>query len=456
MSDSRVKLTKTFVDSVQLRLDGGQAIYRDSDLIGFALRVTKVKTYIAEKKLPNGSPCRATIGQHGIYTVATAREKARELLLLMSQGTNPNKLKKEAATAAKEHRVIGKLVPTLKEAYDVYKIERKLKPKSIVAYDICINDYFFDWNDTKLTDINKKMVQDKHALLTERSPAQADLAMKFLRSLYNFSFEHYLNEKDEPIITCENPVITITKKKAWNDVSRRRTYIRSEQTLDWIYGVVTTFSMGEKAYNKNGYTNQDFLILLILTGVRREEAESLPWSSVDLKYGTIAFKDTKNGEPLLLPVGNLLWHILKERKNRSGGATYVFPNRYGDQHIIDRRGGRENVTKATGIDFTFHDLRRTFGSVANSLAIGSYTIKRLINHTVEDNKNDVTDGYIQVSFDDLRKAMNMIEDLLFPEEVRQFIYNRQFKKQRRDPDPDLTKNPAFAGLTQLANLNTVV
>jgi len=71
-------------------------------------------------------------------------------------------------------------------------------------------------------------------------------------------------------------------------------------------------------------------------------------------------------------------------------------------------------------------LRRTFGSIANSLAIGSYTIKRLINHTLEDD-NDVTDGYIQVSFEELRKAMNMIEDKILSEEVKLLIKNRQYK-----------------------------
>ncbi|WP_262438122.1 site-specific integrase [Acinetobacter ursingii] len=75
-------------------------------------------------------------------------------------------------------------------------------------------------------------------------------------------------------------------------------------------------------------------------------------------------------------------------------------------------------TERSGIEFTFHDLRRTFGTIANSLAIGSYTIKRLINHTLEDDNNDVTEGYIQVSFEDLRRAMNLIEDKILSEDVK--------------------------------------
>ncbi|MDC5485941.1 integrase, partial [Acinetobacter baumannii] len=59
-------------------------------------------------------------------------------------------------------------------------------------------------------------------------------------------------------------------------------------------------------------------------------------------------------------------------------------------------------------------------------AIGSYTIKRLINHTTDDDDNDVTDGYIQVSFDDLKKAMNMIEDVIISDPVKELIKNRLY------------------------------
>ena len=47
-STPRVKLTKTFIDQLELR----SAIYRDNKLIGFVVRVNNSdKTYIAEKKV---------------------------------------------------------------------------------------------------------------------------------------------------------------------------------------------------------------------------------------------------------------------------------------------------------------------------------------------------------------------------------------------------------------------
>ena len=88
------------------------------------------------------------------------------------------------------------------------------------------------------------------------------------------------------------------------------------------------------------------------------------------------------------------------------------------------------IAELTGIKFTYHDLRRTFSSVANSLNIGSYTIKKLVNHATDESA-DVTEGYVQVSFEDLQLAMNMIEDLLLDDEIVSNIRNRKFKQITR-------------------------
>lgn len=65
------------------------------------------------------------------------------------------------------------------------------------------------------------------------------------------------------------------------------------------------------------------------------------------------------------------------------------------------------LTETSGIKFTFHDLRRTFITVAESLDISAYAIKRLVNHK---NGNDVTEGYIIANHDRLRTPMQRITD----------------------------------------------
>lgn len=463
MSSQKTKLTKTFVDSLPMSPDK-QVFYRDSELLGFALRITSSKVYIVERRLGSGtSSVRVTIGKHGDITLTQAREKAQVLLAQMASGINPNKQKKEKQLKTAEALALAETQPTLSDAYNAYKSERQLSEKTLRDYDQCVDDYLLDWKDIRLIDITRKMVQDKHALLTSRSKARANLAMRFLRALFNFSTEHYLDLDDRNIIDVSNPVNTLNAKKSWNKVKRRKGYIRKDQLKDWVDTVLSTEWVGQQYYNHNAYTNQDFMLFILLTGFRREEAECLEWKDVDLKYGTITSIDPKNGEPLTLPAGPMLLHILKERFDRSGSKPYVFQAKQGNGHVSNRSKARLKIAEISGIEFTFHDLRRTFSSLANSINIGSYTIKRLINHTVEVSSTDVTDGYIQVSFDDLRDAMTKIENVVFDDEAKQTIQNRSYKKVTRHQDYledaialELEKNPGLKALSKIEQLNALM
>lgn len=70
-----MKLNKTNVDAIPLS-ESGQKIYRDSDLIGFAVRATtKSKVFIVERR-SEGKLYRITIGKTNEFSVAEARKQA--------------------------------------------------------------------------------------------------------------------------------------------------------------------------------------------------------------------------------------------------------------------------------------------------------------------------------------------------------------------------------------------
>lgn len=437
------KLTKTFIDSLELS-PSKQVLYRDTVTTGFGICVGGVKSYFVEKKMPNGKPKRKVIGKHGVYTLEQARTVAKQLLIDMDNGIDPVKEKRQIKADAIAQDNLEKSTPTLLEALNNYKANKELSKNTITAYTNSIENYFNDWKDLKITDINEKMIRDRHKVISDSSSgkAQANLGMKVLSAIFNYSKKYYINDHGENIITTDNPVHILYDLRSWNKIKRKKNYIRADQQSDWGYCVATTHWIGQQNKDKFAYTNQDYLFLIALTGFRREEAESVKWENIDLKYGTIKITDTKNGEDLMLPVGDELCKILKQRKEMSEGSEYVFPGKTEGTHIVDRRIAREKVIEKSGIQFTYHDLRRTFTSIANSIAIGSYTIKKLINHTIEDSSNDVTDGYVQVSFDDLRKAMNMIEDVVLSNDVKKFINNRIYfeKGKRRNFEEDWDAN----------------
>jgi integrase len=87
----------------------------------------------------------------------------------------------------------------------------------------------------------------------------------------------------------------------------------------------------------------------------------------------------------------------------------VFPGDGSSGHLITAKKSKKKVVDASGVSFSFHDLRRTFETVAESLDISAYAVKRLLNHA---DGSDVTAGYIVASVERLREPMQKITDFL--------------------------------------------
>ena len=78
-------------------------------------------------------------------------------------------------------------------------------------------------------------------------------------------------------------------------------------------------------------------------------------------------------------------------------------------YLIEPKRQMQKVKQQSGVDFTIHDLRRTFITTAESLDISAYALKRLLNHKMN---NDVTAGYIVSDVERLRKPMQTIANAL--------------------------------------------
>lgn len=77
-----MKLNKSNVDAIVLT-EKGQAIHRDSDLIGFAVRATtKSKSYIVERR-HEGKLYRVTIGKTNEITPVEAKKRHKPFWLIL-------------------------------------------------------------------------------------------------------------------------------------------------------------------------------------------------------------------------------------------------------------------------------------------------------------------------------------------------------------------------------------
>lgn len=389
------KLTKSFVDSVPLTSIGKQSFYRDSDLKGFALRVGSTsKVYVAEGKVKS-KVVRVTIGKHGVFTTEQARLQARELLLMMAKGINPNDKEREEAARG----------VTLEQALQDFLTARKsLKPTTAYDYRRTINCYLPDWKNRPLLEITKDMVAKRHSLIGQRSQAQANLVMRYLRAIFNFATAQYEDSKGESLIP-NNPVKRLSQTRAWYRIERRQTVIKAHALASWYAAVM---NIKNDSHGKNRETIRDYLLLVLFTGLRKEEAARLTWDNIDFLDKTLTILDTKNRQDHTLPLSNFLYGLLQYRK-REAVNEYVFPNVNGTGRINDQRKQMDHVTEESGVKFTIHDLRRTFITIAESLDISAYALKRLLNHKMT---SDVTAGYIIMDVERLRIPMQKITDHL--------------------------------------------
>lgn len=148
-----------------------------------------------------------------------------------------------------------------------------------------------------------------------------------------------------------------------------------------------------------------FLLVALFTGMRRAEIARMRWENVDLAGRLIHLPTTKNGDPLDLPMSGFLADLLAERQKSAGDGEWVFPGFGHDRHMNEIKRFLDRVEAGSGVKFTCHDLRRTFITVAESLDIPHYALKRLLNHRAD---SDVTGGYIVINAERLRAPVERV------------------------------------------------
>lgn len=383
-------------ENLPLPAAGKRFVYYDEEVQGLQLRVSAagVKTFSVVRKIA-GRGVRVTLGSYPAMTIDQARRRARMHIGEMVEGINPNARKRA-------HRARG---ATLKQALEDYLAARSaLKERTREDYRAVFRRSFASWADKPLTHITPEMVATRHRQLGERSRAQANYAMRLLRALINFARAEYRDEQDHPFLT-ENPVSRISHTRRWYRIERRTSILRPHQLKAWMDAVM---ALRKENPNEQAELARDYLLLVLFTGLRREEASRLAWANVDLVGRLINIPDTKNGTTHVLPLSDFLVALLAYRKEQAT-APFVFGGTGKHGYLVNPFKQIVRVRKASGIQFTLHDLRRTFITTAERLDISAYTVKHLANHRIG---GDVTAGYVVMDVERLREPMQRITDAL--------------------------------------------
>jgi len=372
--------------------------YYDQKVNGLGISITPKgsKSFFVYRRV-NGIPKRITIGKHPDLVVEQARKKALQLISQIAQGEDPLEEKKAKRLAK----------CTLQEALNDYiDTHSNLKPGTVDDYRKSIRLTFPDWKDKPLALITEDMVLKRHKEQGVTSKAQANKSMRVLRAIFNFSIARYKKPNGKSFFG-ENPVKVLSYSRAWFKIERKKSYIKCNELPNWYQEVV---SLSENNSQSKAVIIRDYLLFILLTGTRRNEAAKLRWSDVCLETKTFTLRDTKNSEEITLPMSDYVFQMLS-RNISVAKSEYVFPGGVATKPLVWPDRQIRQVVEKSGIQFSIHDLRRTYITIGESLDISHYTLKRLVNHKSIESQ-DVTAGYVVPNMGRLRKATQQITDYI--------------------------------------------
>lgn len=285
---------------------------------GLMVQVTETgaKSFYLYKKV-NRVPEKMFIGVFPDTTVEMARKSAIDLKGQVVRGENPQdkkrKERQEETFGAFFQRYLENHSKVFKKSwkYDEREVNKFLKP-------------FFN---RKLTEIKNSEIRLLHeTILKENGLYQANRILERVRSIYNKALEWGW----EGI----NPAIGIKKYK---EKSRDRFILPHEMPH-----LISAIKL------EKNETARDYLWMLLLTGARRTNTVQMRWEEINWHQKLWRIPDSKNGEPLIIPLVDQAIEILVNRK-KNGTSEWVFPSDFDPQkHLVNiKRAWRRVLARAT-------------------------------------------------------------------------------------------------------------
>ena len=370
-------------------------------------RATDFVWVVRAKQRGINKPVTVTLGRTNVISVRDARRSAKENLLLLAQGHNPNQ-KRKAKLEAENFKGIS-----LEEAFSSYLELRSLKPSTEKSYKQVVARCFGDWLDRPIRNISREDVLKKYQSIQSRikkrskrpekaNPrglAEAQKAMRYLNAILNT----YLNDTDEKgnrVLPNGNPVAVLKDKRVRNRLKPRVRYLKQIER-ETLYEELT-HTAHPQYKGKIKPREADFVFLLMVSGLRFDEARLL--RQEDITATTYTVKDTKNNQDHTLPITLSLKEIFERNSNDS---EWLFAGRKGQPASMSN--AIKNVSTAIRIKFSAHDLRRTAATIAAEHGYSSDQISRLLNHK----QKNVTQEYIQKTLAMLKPIVDAIEEDIF-------------------------------------------
>ncbi len=376
----KINFTKAAISELPLPEKNKIHYYYDSQVNGLGVMIfnSGTITFFLYKRI-NGKPDKIKLGRFPEITIAQARKSAYSLINDISTGINPKERKKAE---------IGNL--TAKDLFEIFlEKHAKLHKKTWDQDQYFFNRYLLSIAKKKITDINKNMVMDMHAMLAKNYGIYAaNHSLVLLSTIYNKAIEWGYN--------VINPCLGIKKFK---EKSRERFLEANE--LPRFFEALNT---------QTSEIFRDYFYISLLTGARKGNVLCMNWQDINFASKTWTIKETKNGESQIIHLSEQAMEIINRRKAQRLN-DWVFPSlTSASGHVEEPKKAWKRVLEKAGIEnLRIHDLRRTLGSWQAATGANSYIIGKSLGHKTQ----QATAVYARLNLDPVRESVNKATEAMF-------------------------------------------
>lgn len=381
---AKSKLTIRSIEQLQAK-DKDYIVF-DSDLPGFGIRIMPSgKKFFLIQYRRHGRTRRVMIGQYGIVAAEVARKEAMRMLGNVRGG--------EADPAAiRDRERQSATVKELGERFLKEHVAVRCKPTTQAEYkrsvELFINPFFGKQRARTVTSADVADLHGAHAHI----PYQANRTLGVLSKMMNLAETWGIRDKHT------NPCEDIERYP-----EHKRERFLSAKEMKRLGDVLTQFETDgtESKYAIAAYR------LLLLTGCRLTEIQTLKWEYVDLEEAALYLPDSKTGAKTV-HLGEAAIKLL-EKLPRVKDNPHVIVGKHVGAHLTDLQRPWRRIRKEAGLhNVRIHDLRHTFASGGLLVGEGLPMIGKLLGHT----QVQTTARYAHLASDPVKAAATRIAERL--------------------------------------------
>lgn len=351
-------------------------ILRDKTLCGFCIKIGKRTHSFLVATSVCGKQARIYLGRWPLLTVDEAREKALPIIRTCRSGQMPAKV------------MSGKL-PTLWEALPNYAKAKGIKASSLKRYESMIRTHFADWQHTSVITLGdaafaehcQKFAQSRGNAIVDVGRGLISAMIKYLNAIYG--------------LTLISPFDKLAAAGLMPEHAQPRSRKLQESDLPTWYKAVC--ALPEK--------QQDYLMLIAFTGLRRDEGKNIRYEHVDWNTELLHIPETKNGDAHILAITPRMKLILKRRCEGLTSGDELFAG-MSAEHVA------EMATRVGAPKFMLHDLRKLLATIGEKMGYSDTILRRILNHRAK-RSDTLHRHYVSLTAKDVVIAFTAIQDALF-------------------------------------------